>query len=483
MEDIILLIRPHAQMLDPDYDDGTGLRATSARGNQEYQPLGICYLAGMLKKHHFNVKCFDFHTPAETVQDMLRFIKQGTVKFIGIYVLISDVHAIARLIKLIRQNCDVPIVLGGPTVTHYPQTVKELHADYGLRGDAEYSMLALSRFVLNHEGGLKSIAGIVHYKGAEPYVAEPVVISDLDELPFPDFSVLPDSSHYKFPMLEGKIAVMASSRGCPFNCLFCGLTQKKKFKYRSPENVVAELQTLANEGYRYVDFRDDCFTANQERIKEICRLMIEKKLNIMWGVETRIDCVDDDLLELMAKSGCHNIRFGIETIVPRVKKVVNETSDLGNLEHVIKKLKQLRVFSVAYFLIGHPTETIDEIRQTLDFVAGSNFDIVDINMCQIFPGADLFDLAKKEGMIGDDYLQGIIATGKIPMYIPRGLNFDELQRLKKRTMLKFYLRPRNMINFLRRIKSLRDLARQFSVAVELVAWNLFGLRFKDSRRQ
>lgn len=476
MADDILLIRPHSNMMDRDYDDGTGLRSTSARGNQEYPPLGICYLASMLKKHQFGVKCLDFHTPVFSISNLTALLKGGEVKIVGIYVLVFDIYAIAKLINLIRSISNVPIVLGGPTITHYPQTVRELHADYGIRGDAEYSMTALAKYLLRNEGVLKDIPGLVHYNGSEEIIGQSVVIGDLDSLPFPDFSVLPDPSYYKFPMLEGKITSMVSSRGCPFNCVFCGLTQKQKFNARSPENVVEEIADLASKGYRYVDFRDDCFSANMQRVKKLCKMMIDRKINILWGCETRIETVDDELLELMAGSGCHNVRFGIESVVPRVKKVINKTNKLDNLDRVLKMCRKLKMNSVGYFLIGHPSETVEEMKQTLNFVVSSNFDIVDVNICAIFPGADLFRIAKEEGVIGDDYMQKIISTGKIPVYVPKGVSFEQIERLKRKTMLRFYLKPRNILRFLRRIDNFKDLLRQIDVAFELLTWNLFGAR-------
>ncbi|MFA6028798.1 MAG: radical SAM protein [Elusimicrobiota bacterium] len=456
-------------MLDEHFSDGTALMVYS---RQVYPPLGLCYLASSLKRAGVSSRIMDFWTPAANLSALRNTLLKSAPKLVGIYTLSFDIQTISRLIKLIRGCCECRIVLGGPHITHHPQSVGLLGADFGIRGDAEDSLVALSEHILLGKGALDEIAGLVFSRNGQWTSKEPVILKDLDSIPFPDFSVLGDPAQYRFLMLDGAATSMVSSRGCPFDCVFCGITLKRRFFARSPENIVEEMAHLANAGYRYIDFKDDCFSANKERAKSICRMLIDRKISILWGCETRIDRTDNELLELMARAGCHNIRFGVESVVPRVRAVIGKDFTLTGLSDILRSCRRLGIITVGFFLVGHPTESLEEMRATADFAVASSFDIIEFNLVVPIPGSRLYEIAKSEGTLPENIWEDVIAGHSMPTYVPNGLTLVDMECLKRHAMLRFYLKFSTILRFLRRIRSLADLRVQLSTAKELLLWNL-----------
>ena len=225
-----------------------------------------------------------------------------------------------------------------------------------------------------------------------------------------------------------------------------------------------------------MDFKDDCFSVKKDRIKKICRMLIDKHIRILWGCETRIDMVDEELFTLMARAGCHNIRFGMESAVDRVRKIIGKNPQMDQLDKILRILRKLKIISVGFFLVGHPTETISEIKETLKFAVGSQFDIVEINLVTPVPGSKLFDIAVSEKVIQENIWEKVITGSSVPTYVPKNLRFEDIEKLKRKAMLQFYLKPRTIIRFMRNIRSVSDLSIQFQTAWELLKWNLLRLR-------
>jgi radical SAM superfamily enzyme YgiQ (UPF0313 family) len=236
------------------------------------------------------------------------------------------------------------------------------------------------------------------------------------------------------------------------------LPNKKSYRKRDPKNVIKEIELIVREGFEYMEIEDDCFTLDKKRAKEICELIIKKKIKINWGCETRIDCVDEKLLAIMKRAGCTNVRYGIESGNEKIrsdiigKKITNE-----EIRKVIKNMKEKGLISVAYFMFGHPTESFKNMKETIEFALEIDPDYVDFHLAMPIPGSRLFEIATKEGKVRKDVWNEVIKGIPIPVYVPNGVTLAEMIEMQKVAYKTFYGKPSSIIKNLMRAKNIEDL--------------------------
>jgi radical SAM superfamily enzyme YgiQ (UPF0313 family) len=327
-----------------------------------------------------------------------------------------------------------------------------------------------TKFVENYLSGRKitTIGGLVWLRGKELRINPTKEIKNLDSLPFPARDLMPNERYF-FPLLGRGITTMITSRGCPFDCLFCGNPHRKSYRERSAESSLKEMCEIVDQGFRYVDMKDDIFTLNRRRCLKMCKLIVQKEIEIRWGCETRADFVDPHLLRWMRKAGCTNIRFGIETGNERMRKILKG----GNLTNwVIKKavrcVKRAGIEVVGYFMFGHPGETLTDMRQTLSFALKLNPDYAEFNLSIPIPGSRLFELAVSEGKMREDVWSHAIVSDNVPVYVPDGVSLNVMERLRRMAVKRFNLRPAFVAKVLKRKVNVKSLPTILSVTLSIL---------------
>jgi len=431
-----------------------------------YLPLGLCYLASNIKKNNFSVEIYDLMAPEKNLDGLIKNIISKQPKLVGIPVTSFSLFNVNQLIKIIRKNSDSRIVLGGPHITHMPEFVKLLESDYGIRGDGEYSIVKLMNYLSNKKINLSDIPGLVYFK-KRLIIKEITYIRDLDKLPYPDFDVLGNTRYFS-PIANGKYAMMVASRGCPFDCVYCGLPYKKRRNSRKLKYIIKEMKCLTNKGYKYIDFRDEIFTFDMDRISKLCRMIIKEKIKIKWGCETRVDFVDYKLLKIMKRAGCQDLKFGIESGSERIKKTLGKEIKNEKIIKTFKEIHKLKLKSVTFFLFGHPTETMGDMEATLSFIKKLKPDYMDLMLAVPIPGSRLFDIAVNEGKIKKNVWEDVMNGGEIPVYLPDGVKLLEMKYLQRKSCLEFSLNPRNIIKNIFNIRSFYDILIRFSMLNQLV---------------
>ncbi len=284
------------------------------RQSQSYPPLGLCYIDSYLNsKGITNVEIIDCVERKYTSIMCSEYIVKNGFDIVGISLnsfLLKEAGILIREIK--RRKKKIIIVLGGVHVTYHPQIVKILKADYGIRGDGENSFY---EFLVNFN---HNIEGLVYIENDKVKYNKSAIAEDLNKLAFP--SIIPHE--YKFPICNKRTYTMISSRGCPHDCIFCGLPHKREYRSRTAENIFSEMEYLQKNGFEYIDFKDDCFAINRKQAMILCDLIINSDLRIEWGMETRADLIDYDLLKSFKKAGCNNLKFGVESGVERIRNVI-----------------------------------------------------------------------------------------------------------------------------------------------------------------
>lgn len=364
-------------------------------------PIGIYYVAAVLKENHYDVEILNWHTIDKTPEKIEKVLTEKSPDVIGISILHSNRWGgmeIARIAK--RLDPDVKIVFGGIGATflweHLLRHFQEI--DFIVLGEGEYTFLSLIKSIENEDDeGIENIHGIAFRENGKikrTQDAEP--ISDLDELPIP--------AHYF------EYQTLSSTRGCAWKCTFCGSPKfwGQKIRFRSPESFVEELEILYNKGIRFFYFSDDNFTINRDRVVEICKRILEKDIKISWNAISRVDHVDDELLFWMRKAGCIQISYGVESGSEKIRAYLNKNIHADQIKKAFQATTQYGILARAYFIYGSPGETWETIHDTISLMHEIKPLSIIFYILDLFPGTELYeDLKSRLGLKDDIWLEPI----------------------------------------------------------------------------
>ncbi|MFX1450728.1 MAG: B12-binding domain-containing radical SAM protein, partial [Promethearchaeota archaeon] len=251
----------------------------------KFPPLGLAYLAGILEKNNHKVYIIDQDVYQYSDRQMKQILKHQKPEIVGITCTSFTFHQARRVAKLVKSIFpEIKIVIGGPHVSIYPKEVLVNDCfDIGVMGDGEITIIEILK-TIEQNLSLKNIQGIVYKENNVIKINDlRPPIKNLDELPFPAYHLLPINEYFDAMSKIQPFFTIITSRGCPFNCIFClrssGIHFGKKTRFRSTANIIKEIEILINKyKIREIFFYDDTFTINQKRIFELCQQIIKKKL-------------------------------------------------------------------------------------------------------------------------------------------------------------------------------------------------------------
>jgi radical SAM superfamily enzyme YgiQ (UPF0313 family) len=298
----------------------------------------------------------------------------------------------------------IPVVYGGPHVTFFPEEALE-HGDYCVMGEGERAMPALLE-ALNGNIPFSEVPGLAWRDGGEIRrnpIARPV--ENLDELPFPDLTLL-DMGHGKklgSRIFGHTIIPMQTSRGCPFDCTFCSVTKMfgKRYRHRSTENIIAELERY-NSRDNFIFFYDDNFAANTAKTKELLRAMIDHGIVAKWSTQVRIDVARDlEMLDLMKKAGCATLYIGFESVDPESLKAIKKNQTVEEIQYGIREIRKRGIHIHGMFVFGFDTDTPAKARATVTFALKEKIDTTQFMILTPLPGSDAYKALEEEDRIPD----------------------------------------------------------------------------------
>ena len=371
------------------------------------QPMGIMYLASyVINQRHDRVKILDSRIYKDPAKEFLKILYEFKPEVIGISALTVEagyLHSIAQLTKSINKS--IKIVVGGPYVTAIPETVvKDSNIDIGVIGEGEVTFKELMD-AFEYNLPLNSIKGII-YKQNGNIIKTPdrPYIENVDELPFPAWDLIDMKKYYSLRGM-GTIGIrpymlLFTSRGCPFRCTYCHNIFGKRFRPRSVENVLQEMNLLM-ETYEINDFEiiDDISNFDRERIKSVLRSIIDRKwkIHLSFPNGVRTDMLDEEIVMLMKKAGTVEISIAVETISPRLQRMVKKNLNLEKVKKMISVCVDSGMFVRGFFMLGFPTETIEEMKATIDFACKSKLHEALFFKVNPFGGTELSDQVNKAG--------------------------------------------------------------------------------------
>lgn len=429
-------------LLQPNYDS-----------HVVHPPLGLGYLAAYLDKNRYSVSIFDGTLKNASLQDFISVIKDFKPDLVGISVLTRGHKRAKEIIKAIKKKFKkLPVVIGGTQVTAAPKEVlSDLGADFAVIGEGEITLLELVRELEKGGNSFARINGL-SYKtsGGKIKITKPrELIANLDSLPFPAWHLMPPKEYRIAPILEPAralpIAPVLTSRGCPYNCSFCAsnVTWQRRLRFRSINNVIAEIKMLKDDfGVKEIHFCDDNFTMNIKRAEDMCDVLLKEKISLPWQCPNgvRIDRLTLPLLKKMKKAGCYAVGLGIESGNQDMLKSVNKQLDLRLIPKVLENLKKVGIESYGFFILGLPGETKKTSTQTIDFALKNSFDRAWFSIFTPYPGSPAFvGWIKDREFSKIDWDEHDCATA---IMAGEDLTPEEIEKLQKEAIRKFYLRPK-----------------------------------------
>ena len=424
----VLLINPPAQGI---YDTV----------NIKLPPLGIAYIAATLREHNHYVEIIDLNVQ----ENLWQTVAKRKWDIVG---LSGDTNRYPISIKIaeqIKKHFGYTIITGGPHVTFFEkETLDTGVVDFVIRGEGEFVTLNLLDAFQNNTS-LEEVRGITFRKNGKIIkTLRAPIIRDLDTLPYPARDLLP-MEKYRITQLYGRaITSILTSRGCPFNCYFCSSSQFSNliWRTRSPKNIVDEIEYVVKKfNYNAFAFLDDNFTLNSNRVIEISKEILRRKLDIVWWAFSRVDELlgHEDMVEWMAKSGCRMLFLGIESVSKKILSEYNKGITANDSIRAVELLRKYNIDTWGSFIIGALDETKDMIMNTVKFAKLLNPRNIQFSILTPFPGTRLYEDAEKMGIIVHKdwkYYDGAHAVMKTKYLKPK-----KIQMLLNRAYVSFYSRP------------------------------------------
>lgn len=348
------------------------------------------------------------------------------------------------------------VVVGGPHVTAAPRETMERFSSFDLAvvGEGEATLAELLGAL--DSGDLANVQGIVYRDPAGRLhdTGRRSFITDLDSLPDPAWDLLegfPDRylpAPFKVRRLPA--ATLVTSRGCPNTCIFCDRSVFGASCHAfSAENVVRQMTALyERHGIREFSFEDDTFITFKPRLKEICERLIDLKLPLSWTCLGRANHVTADNLRLMRRAGCWQISFGIESGSQRVLSLINKRTTLERIRQAVVETREAGIHAKGFFIVGHPGEDQQSLRQTVDFALGLPLNDISVSLMTPFPGTELYRRAEEFGTFDRDWDAMNLLNA---VFVPHGLDRKELEQAQGELIRRFYLRPRVVADYCGRL--------------------------------
>ena len=452
-------------------------------------PLGIGYIAAVLRMNGFeDLRVVDSPALKYGFEDVRREVRKFQPDIVAITAKTPLIRKAARVAEIVKAESGATVVLGGIHPSSMPDQCAQIPGiDVVVRGEGEYGMLDLAKAVRDNvpKEEWKKIAGITYRYGGKTISTLPrPPIADLDTLPFPAWDLFPVGKKGAYKQHVGEMEdfmTMVTSRGCPWQCIYCENSMDalfgRTYRYRSAENTVREVETILDRyGSKEIVFYDDLFTVNQPRVRKFCNLIIKKGLKFNWKIESRVDLVTPDLLALMKKAGCSEIAYGVETGSEVILKEIHKQSSLPQAVKAFKMTKEAGIDSLAYMMIGFPSETRKTINMTIQFAKSLNPDYVEWAIATPYPKTLLHELAKKEGLIEEGDWEKYCFTGDRAQPVMRTIELSpiELKSELARCVRSFYLRPNFILKHLLKSYKWSVLKRNISGLRQVLKWSYAG---------
>ncbi|MBU4376464.1 MAG: B12-binding domain-containing radical SAM protein, partial [Candidatus Omnitrophica bacterium] len=365
--------------------------------------LGLLMLGSVLRNAGHRVRIVDASAQGLGYRETLEEAKKFQPDIVGLTAVTPSIIKTVKLASMIKDICPAtPLIIGGPHFTAVPkQTLMDYPVfDYGVVGEGEETIIELVE-ALSVGKTPSNISGLAFCENGKVCFSSPrPPIRDLDSLPIPAWGLLdgfPSGYHpalFKYKKLPATHII--SARGCPNKCIFCDTSVfSSKIRFHSSEYVLEMIGYLIkNFGIKEIIFEDDQFLIKKKRVARICEGILKAKWNISWCCSGRVNSIDDiALLNLMKRSGCWQINYGIESGNQKILDFAKKGITIDQIENAVRLTREAGILSKGYFIFGLPYETEETMKNTIKFAKSLPLNDISIFMLTPFPGSEMYDIA------------------------------------------------------------------------------------------
>lgn len=424
-------------------DDVYGVFASVA---PRLPPLGLCYLGSFLIRAGHRAAVLDAAAEGLSYPELRLRILQEAPHVVGVTATTVAFDSAKRALQIAKS---LPItcltLLGGAHISAAPvEAMNEcVAADIGVVGEGERTLLEICDRYESHQP-LDGVPGTV-VRGDRTVRCNPPreLERDIDRFPMPGRSLLGGMRRYTHSPLrgEGLTVSMVSSRGCLHRCAYCDQSvYGRTWRAHSAERVVAEMKmAVTGYGADWVSLEDDNFLLKEDRVWEICRLLRREGPRVRWGCSVRTSNLHKSILDEMKSAGCEIVYVGIETASRRLLALLNRSISKDQTQRGVELIKQTGMKVYGSFILGIPSETKQEMLETLDYSLALPLDGVSYFLYVPYPGTSLRELAREHGTVSASWSDYSAHSRNAP-FVPRGMGPAQLGHLQREAYRRFYLR-------------------------------------------
>ena len=397
--------------------------------NRLFFPLSLAYCASLLKREGFAIVFYDLHGMRTLdIEEELSHIRPEDTVFVTSSDIERwicpqlDLEPFFHIVTLVKKRTEQVFLMGPHGSLDPDKMLRHTRAKAVIRGEPEAIILRLAQ-----NENLRTIPGISYQVGDAILHNPDCEDLNLDELPFPDFSLL-QHADYRYEIFKGKFVLLESTRNCAYSCTFCyrGM-HGKTYRLKSVDRMIEEIKSAMRAGAKGGTFIDLDIAFNRSHMVGLCSAMREETPQFQWCCQTRPDHLDEDIISLMAQAGCRMIGFGIETADQGRLKSVRKKVDSQNVKDILEICKRHGIQTLGFFSVGYPGESLEEAQRTIDFGLQLRPTYLTIHFITGFKGTPFYDT-----IAGTDHWYRLE---------PSVRKREQLKKMIRRAYLKHYLRP------------------------------------------
>ncbi len=441
-----------------------------------YPPLGLLSIVSELDTRH-EVEVLDTVVKKMKLDDVISFISSDPPELLGISVVTWRLFPAYYIVQQVKKLFPtVKIVLGGPHFNFHPKETMEWDGvDYILAGYADKTFPQLIEILDKKEYlKIKDISGLYYrengYIKSNPLTSIPL---DLDEYPFPKRSLI-NLNDYFTVADKVKMTTTYTSRGCPYKCTYCDVSEKK-FHYRSAKKIVDEFELIVNMGIKEIHIFDDTFNVIRQRVIDMCTEIIKRGIEVKWNTRARVFPADREMLSLMKDAGCNRLHVGVESLDPLVLKKIKKNQNLEQIQNFFALCNEFKVDTLAYFMLGFPEETEQYRKSFYDKVLELKPTFLYLNILQPLANTEYYEDLLRKNIIKADYWKEFVKN-PVRDFAPPPCRDQilqkELEDMVDSLHRKFYLSPKFIFKDILRNTSYKTLKRKANAGIKLLLTGL-----------
>ncbi|GFE56440.1 B12-binding domain-containing radical SAM protein [Geobacter sp. AOG1] len=446
-------------------------------------PLSLLCVAALLEKEGVNVDLIDMDAERLGYPEVLERITTFAPDLLGFTITTMSFHPVLKWIRRFKEGTGLPVLVGGEHVRLYPhETMSHPAIDFCIVGEAERP---LPEFVRAFRDGspFDGIRSLGFRKNGELYIDRTIqAVDDIDAIPFPARHLIRNELYENILTRKKNFTAMISSRGCPFKCAFCNANHQK-YRVRSAVNFVDEIElNFRQHGIRDFDIYDSTFTADRQRVMDICAEIGRRKLEVGFSVRSRVDVVTREMIDSLRGAGCHTIMYGIESSNPEILARMHKGISPGLVAETIRYTRQSGIKTLGFFLFGFPGETRETIEDTIRFSLDLPLDYAQFSLLLPLPDTEIYAYYRKRGL--EDYWAEYTldeSKDELVELMDTGVTREEVSEYITTAYRRFYFRPKIIWNRLKNLGSFRELRRLAGGAIGILT-NVGGRNPQHSPR-